>query len=45
MKTGKQQPVILMLLVIPVSLTKVTTTIHSAKAMTGESQEIEMEVK
>jgi hypothetical protein len=45
MKTNKQQLVVLMLLVIPVSLTKVTTTIHSAKAMTGESQEIETEMK
>ena len=39
MKTNKQQLVMLMLLVIPTTLTIVTTTIQSAKAMTGESRD------
>jgi hypothetical protein len=39
MKTNKQELVILVLLVIPISLTIVTTTIQSVKAMTGEPRD------
>ena len=45
MKTNKQQLVMLMLLILPITLTIVTTTIKSAKAMTGESRDSETEVK
>jgi hypothetical protein len=39
MKTNKQELVILVLLVIPISLTIVTTTLQSAKTMRGQSSD------